>query len=67
LGLAILHLLFKRSAEGFEIRFEKPDVSTHYAEMGNLLSLNPKIHSLGTDAKIGGSFPDIQRAIFGQS
>jgi hypothetical protein len=53
-----LHLLFKRSAEGSEIRFEKPNVSTHYAEMGNLLSLNPKIHSLGADAKIGGSFPN---------
>jgi hypothetical protein len=31
--------------ERFEIRFEKPAVSTHYAEMGNLLSLNPKIRS----------------------
>jgi len=35
--------------------------------MGNLLSLNPKIHSLGTDAKIGGGFSNSQRAIFGQS
>src|SRR5438552_17913960 len=52
IGLAILHLLFERSAERCEIRFEKPDISTHYAEMGNLLSLDPKIHSLRTNAKI---------------
>jgi hypothetical protein len=29
--------------------------------MGNLLSLNPKIHSLGTDTKILGSLPNSQR------
>src|SRR4029077_7946075 len=52
--LGILHLLFERSAECFEIRFQKADVSTHYAEMGNLLTLDPKIHSLWADAKISG-------------
>ena len=39
------------AAEYFEIRFEEPDVATPYAEMGNLLSLDPKIHSLRADAK----------------
>ena len=42
IGLAILHLLSERSAEGHEIRLEKPDIAAHYAEMGNLLSLDPK-------------------------
>src|SRR6266699_5777674 len=60
IGLATLHLLFERSAERCEIRFEKPDVATHYAEMGNLLSLDPKIHSLGTDAKKLGSLPNCE-------
>src|SRR5262249_52534507 len=56
IGLLILHLLFERRGECFEIRFQEPDVSTDYAEMGNLHSLNPKIHSLRTDAKIERSF-----------
>jgi hypothetical protein len=43
--------MLERSAEGLEIRFQKPDVSAHHAEMGNLLSLDPKIHGLGTDTK----------------
>jgi hypothetical protein len=46
LGLANSHLLFESCAEGLEIRFEKPDVAAHHAEMGNLLSLYPKIHRL---------------------
>jgi hypothetical protein len=29
-------------AEGLQLRFQEPDVATHYAEMGNLLSLQPK-------------------------
>src|SRR6266852_9655056 len=63
IGLAILHLLFESRAECFEFRFEEPDVSTHYAEMGNLLSLDPKIHSLRANAKIPCSFPNCERAI----
>ena len=51
LGRAILHLLFECGAEGLEIRFQKPDVAAHHAEMGNLLSLDPKIHCLRADAK----------------
>src|SRR6266852_3808370 len=60
IGLAILHLLSEGRAECFEFRFEEPDVSTHYAEMGNLLSLNPKIHSLWAHAKIPRSFPNCE-------
>src|SRR5713226_2144950 len=63
IGLAILHLLSEGRAECFEFRFEEPDVSTHYAEMGNLLSLNPKIHSLWAHAKIPRSFPNCEWAI----
>jgi len=55
-ALGILHLLFERSAECFEIRFEEPDVATHYAEMGNLLPLDPKIHGLRAHSKKIGSF-----------
>jgi len=51
LGLPTLHLLFELRAERLQLRFEKSDVATHYAEMGNLLSLNPKIHRLGADAE----------------
>jgi hypothetical protein len=58
-----LHLLFEGCAECFEIRLEKPDVATHYAEMGNLLPLNPKIHSLSTDAKKLSGFTNRMRAI----
>ncbi len=38
--------------------------ATHYAEMGNLLSLHPKIHSLGTHSKKFGSFSNGQRICF---
>jgi len=31
----------------FRDSLEKPDIATHYAEMGDLLTLNPKIHRLG--------------------
>src|SRR5690348_8639921 len=44
LGLAISHLMSELGAEGLEIRLEKSDVAAHHAEMGNLLSLYPKIH-----------------------
>src|SRR5947199_9253411 len=64
IGLAILHLLFERSAERCEIRSEKPDISTHYAEMGNLLSLDPKIDSLRTNAKILRRFSHCQWIFF---
>src|SRR5215831_7494479 len=52
LGLANSHLLFERCAEGLQIRFEESNVSAHHAEMGNLLSLYPKIHCLDADAKV---------------
>jgi hypothetical protein len=58
IGLANSHLLLESCTEGQEIRFEKPDVPAHHAEMGNLLSLNPKIHSLNADAKVCRSVPD---------
>jgi hypothetical protein len=51
LGLGNSHLLFESCAEGLEIRFEEPDVAAHHAEMGNLLSLYPKIHGLRADAQ----------------
>src|SRR5712692_6973462 len=50
-GLAILHLPFEAGAERLEIRLQKPDVSIRYAEMGNLPSLDPKIHRLRAHAK----------------
>ena len=52
LGLAIPNLLFELSAEGLQLRFQEPDVAAHHAEMGNLLSLNPKIHRLRADAQV---------------
>ena len=36
----------------------------HHAEMGNLLSLNPKIHRLDTDAEVGGCLPNGERKLF---
>ena len=47
-------------AEWLQIRFQKPDVATHHAEMGNLLSLYPKIHRLPADTKETGGVPDRQ-------
>ncbi len=41
-----------------------PDVSTHYAEMGNLLSLNPKIHRFKINAKILCRFSYCQWILF---
>ena len=43
--------LLESIAEGFEIRPQKSNVSTHHAEMRNLLSLDPKVHGLRADAK----------------
>ena len=63
LGLANSHLLFECCAEGLEIRFEKPDVSAHHAEMGNLLSLYPKINGLGADAKVDSGLANGQRQL----
>jgi hypothetical protein len=51
LGLAIPHLVFELRAEELQIRFQEPDVAAHYAEMGNLLSLYPKIHRLAADTQ----------------
>src|ERR1035438_2283912 len=58
LGLAILHLLFELRAEWLQIRFQKPDIATHHAEVGYLLTLTPKIHRLGAYAKEAGRFLD---------
>src|SRR3989304_645513 len=55
LGLAILHLPLEAWAEGRQIRFQEPDISPHHAEMGNPLSLHPKIYGLRADAKVYGS------------
>ena len=58
LALPILHLLFELRAEAkSNSDFSSLDVATHHAEVGNLLSLNPKIHRLRTDAKENRSFP----------
>ena len=64
LGLANSHLLLECCAEGLEIRFEEPDVPAHHAEMGNLLSLNPKIHRLDADAEVGGRLSNVERKFF---
>ena len=61
LGLAKSHLLLKRCAEGLEIRFQKPDIAAHHAEMWNLLSLIPKIHRLRAHAKVGCSGANSER------
>ena len=37
--------------ERLKIRLEETDVPAHYAEMGNLLSLNPQINRLDADPK----------------
>jgi hypothetical protein len=64
LGLANSHLLLESCAEGLQIRFEESNVSAHHAEMGNLLSLNPKIHRLDADAQVHRSFTDSERKLF---
>src|SRR5215472_10624768 len=64
LGLRNSHLLFESCAEGLEIRFEEPDVAAHHAEMGNLLSLYPKIHGLDADAEIGCRIADGKGKLF---
>jgi hypothetical protein len=61
LGLANSHLLFELSAEGLQLRFQEPDVATHYAEMGDLLSLNPKTDRLRADAKKNCGFAHADR------
>jgi hypothetical protein len=52
------HLLFECGAEGLKIRLKESDVAAHHAEMGNLLSLNPKIHRLAADAQVPGGGAD---------
>ena len=64
LGLANSHLLLESCAEGLQIRFEESNVSAHHAEMGNLLSLNPKIHRLDADTQVHSSFADCERKFF---
>ena len=66
LGLANSHLLFECCAEGLEIRFEEPDVAAHHAEMGNLLSLYPKIHCLDADTQVHGGFANCERKFPGE-
>jgi len=60
------HLLFECCAEGLQIRFEESDVSADHAEMGDLLSLYPKIHCLGADAQVHRGFADRERNFFGE-
>jgi hypothetical protein len=43
------------------MRSQKPDVATHHAEVGNLLSLYPKIRRLSADSKEDRSLPNRQR------
>jgi hypothetical protein len=62
--LPILHLLFELRAERLQVRFQKSDVATHHAEMGNLLSLNPKIHCLDADAEVGGRLSNVKGKLF---
>jgi hypothetical protein len=53
----------KLRTEELEIRFQEPNIPAHHAKMGNPLSLYPKIHRLGADAKEAGSIPDGQRQV----
>src|SRR4051812_46998856 len=64
IGRAISHLLFESCAEGLKIRFEEPNIAAHHAEMGNLLSLNPKIHRLRADAEIKSGVTNGEWALF---
>ena len=66
LGLGISHLIFESCAEWLEIRFEESDISAHHAEMGNLLSLYPKIHGLRADAEEDRCLSHGQRDLFGK-
>jgi hypothetical protein len=63
LGLANSHLPFECCAEGLEIRLQKPDIAAHHAEMGNLLSLYPKIHCLRAYPQIRCSIADGERQL----
>jgi hypothetical protein len=47
--------------KGSNSDFEKSDVAAHHAEMGTLLSLNPKTHRLRADTKKHGRFAKAQR------
>src|SRR5215831_17329736 len=61
LGLGNSHLLLELRAEGLQIRLEKPDITPHHAEMGNLLSLYPKIHCLAADTQVRSCLANRQR------
>ena len=55
------HVLSEICAEGFEVRFEESNISTHHAEVRNLLSLNPEIDRLRADSKEQSCFANRQR------
>ncbi len=61
LSRRIRHLLSELCAEGFEVRFEEPNISTHHAKVRNLLSFNPEIDRLRADAKEESGFANRQR------
>jgi hypothetical protein len=48
---SILHILLEASAEGLEIRFQKPDGPADHAEMRDLRSLDPRRYGLRADTK----------------
>lgn len=58
------HLLSEGCAEGLEVRFEKPDVAAHHAEMGNLLSLDPEVHGLDAHTQVHSSVVDGEGKFF---
>ena len=66
LGRRIAHLLAKRRAEQYQFGFEKADIPAHHAEMGNLLSLHPKINGLRADAEEDRCLSNGQRDLFGK-
>ena len=65
LVVPIHHLLFELCAEGLQLRLQKSDVAAHHAEMGNLLSLNPKIHGLDADTQVHSGFDPTDSKICG--
>jgi len=55
------HLLSEGFPEGFKIRFEKPYVAAHHAEMWNLLSFGPKVNGLDAHAQVHCGIPYSER------
>ena len=65
LGGAIrVRSLAKRGAEPFEILPEKANITTHDAEMGNLMAFNPEIDRLRADAEESGCLEHAPGNIF---